>query len=45
MYETKAKAKFSGDFLDIEIQQLSKLCTAVAIYLTGLEKEKKRQLI
>jgi hypothetical protein len=43
MYETAAKNKYGADFLDIEVQQLSKLCTAVAFHLEQIEKEKKKR--
>ena len=41
MYETNAKLKYGQDFLDIEVQQLSKLCTAVAGYIAKLNKQKR----
>jgi hypothetical protein len=40
MYETNAKFKDHRDYKDIEVQQLSKLCTAVKAHLDSLEKQK-----
>ena len=41
MYESNARNKYGYDFLDIEVQQLSKLCRAVVMHIEYLEKQKK----
>lgn len=43
MFETNAKNKYSRDFIDVEVQQLSKLCTAVVLHLEKIEKERKKR--
>ncbi len=43
MYEANARSKYGNDFIDIEVQQLSKLCTAVVLHLDKLEKERKKR--
>ncbi|MCW3111894.1 MAG: hypothetical protein JWR18_290 [Segetibacter sp.] len=43
MYETSARTKYGYDFLDLEVQQLSKLCTAVLMHLEKLEKQRKKR--
>lgn len=41
MYETNAKNKYGRDFVDIEVQQLSKLCSAVVLHLKNTEKRSR----
>lgn len=42
MYESNARQKYGRNFIDLEVQQLSKLCTAVNAYLTKAEQIKKQ---
>jgi hypothetical protein len=42
MYDTKSREKFKGDYLDLEVQMLSKLCRAVLEHVE-LEERKRRQ--
>ena len=44
MYETTARDKYGSSFLEIEVQQLSKLCRAVAMHLERVEKRKRDDL-
>ena len=43
MYENNAKGKYGYDFLDIEVQQLSKLCRAIIAHCDKLEKQKRAE--
>lgn len=43
IYEAHAKSKFGYDYVDIEVQQLSKVCTAVVNHLKS-EKNKRANL-
>jgi len=43
MYETNSKSRYGHDYIGIEVQQLSKLCTAVAIFLKTQAKEKQKK--
>lgn len=38
MTESKAKQTYRNDFIDVEVQMLSKLCTAVKEHIRQLEK-------